>query len=136
VIVGGVRVAAEDSEVGVFGFVCFFGLKFVVEDFYFEVIEEDDIADSEVEGEIFLAVAPEIDLKGLVLLSVVDEFEFLGVVPVGFVAVDIGAVDDEAHGGVEFIAGGFVFVVLLLELCEGEQLSVFLHLRRNIFNFV
>jgi len=98
VIAVDVRTAAEDPEVGVFVFVGLFGLKFVVVGINFEIVEEDDVTNFDTGGEIFPAIAPEVDLKGFLLLGVVDDFKFLSVVPVVFIAIGVGAVDDESDG--------------------------------------
>ena len=127
-----VGAAAENAEVGVLVAVGLLGLEFVVEGFDFEIVEEDDVADFEVEGEILLAVAPEVDLEGLLLLGVVDDFEFLGEVPIVLVAVDVGAVDDEADGREQPVAG-LALLVLFLELGQGKQLPVLLHFVPNYY---
>ena len=73
--------------------------------------------------------APDIDLKGFTLIGGVNDFEFLGVVSVFFVAVGARCIDDESDGGVEFVLlfGLFIFIVFFSGLLEGENLSVFVH---------
>ena len=61
-IVSDVGIATENSEVGLIVFVRLFGLKFIIVVFNFEIIEEDDISDFDVESEIILTVAPEVNL--------------------------------------------------------------------------
>ena len=70
-----------------------------------------------MECKILSMIAPKVDLKWIVLLTMIDNFKFLGVVPVVFVAIDVGAVDDKSNRGEEFIVG-FAFLVLFLELSE------------------
>ena len=94
-------IATKNSEIGLFVFVCLFGLKFIVVVFDFEIIEEDDISHLEVESEIIFMVAPEVDLKRVLLTSGVYDFEFLSEVSAGFIAIGIGCVDNESDGGVE-----------------------------------
>ena len=95
-IVIGVRVATENSEVGVFVLVDLFGLQLVLVEFKFKIVEEDDVPNFEVEGEILFLAAPDVDLKGLILVRRVDDFEFLGEVSVPFVAVGTRCVDDQS----------------------------------------
>jgi hypothetical protein len=86
-VVIGVGVATENSEVGVLVLVDLFGLQLVLVELEPEVVEVDDVSDFEIEGEVLLLAAPDVDLEGLGLVGGVDDFEFLGEVPVFFVAV-------------------------------------------------
>lgn len=128
-VVIGVGVATENSEVGVLVLEDLFGLQLVLVELEPEVVEVDDVSDFEIEGEVLLLVAPDVDLEGLGLVGGVDDFELLGEVPVFFVAVGSGCVDDEPDGGVELVLlpGLLIFVVLLPGLLEAENLSVLLH---------
>ena len=127
-----VGAAAEDAEVGVLVAVGLLGLELVVEGLDFEIVEEDDVTDLQAEGEVLLAVAPEVHLEGLLLLRVVYYFQFLSEVPVVLVAVYVRAVDDQPDGRHQPFAG-LALLVLFLELGEGKQLPVLLHFVPNYY---
>ena len=112
------RRATEDSEVGVLSFEGLLGLEGPIEDFCFEVVKEEYVSHFETQGEIFLAVAPEVDLGRLPGRGAVDDLQFLGVVAVGLVLVDAGAVDYQADGAVQgwFFGGGALLLDLLSQL--------------------
>ena len=110
-------VTTEDPKVRILIFVGFFCLQFVIVGVDFEIVEQNDVTDFDMECKILFMIAPKVDLKWIVLLTMIDNFKFLGVVPVVFVAIDVGAVNDESDGGEEFIVG-FAFLVLFLELSE------------------
>lgn len=118
VVIVDIGISGEDAEVGFFIFVGLFGLKFVLVGLDFEVVEEDDISDVNVKGQIFATVAPEIDLERVLGVGTIDDFEFLCEISVVFVAEGTGAVDDESDCRRYFLDSLLVFVLVLSELCE------------------
>ena len=88
----------EYSEVGVLVLEGLLGLQAVVVGVDAEVIEQEDVANLDVDCEVLLAVAPEVDVEGFVLLGCVNDLQFLGVIAILFISEYIGAVGDQSDG--------------------------------------
>jgi hypothetical protein len=88
--------------------------------FNFKVIKKQDISNFDIKGEIFLTVTPNVDLKRLALGSTIDYLEFLCIVAIGLIPVDVGAINNESNRAVEFVSAllcqSTILFVLLLEL--------------------
>lgn len=98
-------------------------MKSTIVDLGFEVIEVEDITDFYIEGEILLAIAPKVDLSGLTGFSAIDDFEFLSIVAICFVFIDVRTIDDESDWAVESLCVFFGAGCFLLDFfSELEQI--------------
>ena len=102
-VIGQLRISAKYSEIRIFCFVCFLCLQSSIVEFEFEIVNIENVTDLNVESEIFLSVVPQIHLKGLVLRCAVNNFEFLSIVAIGRIFVNIGCINNESNGRVKFI---------------------------------
>jgi len=118
-IIGVFRVSTKNSEEAVFDFECFFGLKAVLVELYFEVVKEQDVTDSEIEREVLSATAVEVDIEGLSSWGI-DDFEFLGEVSVVFIAVDVGGIGDDADRAEQLFLDVFALFCFFAELSNAE----------------
>lgn len=98
VIIVDIRITTEYSEVRIFVLESLLGLEFFIVWINFEIVEQNDITYFDIEGKILFTIAPEVDLKWFILLWVIDYFQFLSVVSVVLIAIDVGAVNYKSNG--------------------------------------
>lgn len=115
-----IGLAVEDPEIGVLNLISLLGLKSAIVDLNAEPVNEQDVSNLDIEGEVVLAVAVEENLHGCVWTRGVDDLELLGEVSIVLVSEHIGAVDDQANCGivpvVGFLAALGITLALLKEL--------------------
>jgi len=126
-VIGEVRVAAEEAGVGVLDLEGLLGLQVAVVEVDAEPVEVEHVAHLHVQAEVLPLVAPQHHLQRL-LARRVDDPQLLGVVPILFVAEDVGAVDDQSdRGKVALLRLLLLPLGLLPQFCDGLQMLRALH---------
>ena len=69
-------------------------MKVILIQLNLEVIDEENISNFDVEDKILFSIAPDIDLEDLIGVGLINNLEFLCVVSISLISIDIGAIDD------------------------------------------